>query len=102
MGWTKFMKPLLCRKMFFYAHPHPDLLPQEKVNCSPSLFQFTVSGVRATSIQIFKNRSQQCPLLGERKQVRADVEPIGAQRRRYITRNRYSCTLTQKGYNHHQ
>jgi hypothetical protein len=85
-------------KDVFYARPHPGLLPQEKVNRSPSHFQFTVSGVRTTSIQMFKNRSQQCPLLGERKQVRASVKPIGApvlrsstaeggQRRRYTTKN---------------
>jgi hypothetical protein len=37
---------------WFYNRPHPGLLPQEKVNRSPSRFQITVSSVRATSTQI--------------------------------------------------
>ena len=56
------------------VRPHPGLLPQEKVNHSPSSFQFTASGVRTTSTQMLANRPQTCPLLGERKQVRASVK----------------------------
>ena len=39
------------------VRPHPGLLPQEKVNRSPSSFQFTASGVRTTNSQILGESS---------------------------------------------
>ena len=57
----------------YLARPHPGLLPPEKENRSPSLFQFTVTGLCATVRQTFKDRPFVCPLLGERNQVRAGV-----------------------------
>ena len=68
----------------------PAFSPQEKVNRFPSRFPFTVSSVRATSIQIFKNHSQQCPLLGERKQVRANEENIFRQGEGFMNFIRFS------------
>ena len=62
---------------WFNARPHPGLLPGEKENRSPVSWNIVWRSWQE-AYRANKRRERECPLLGERKQVREVVTQISA------------------------